>query len=89
MKHNDIEENIKAMNAGILPAFNSTEIDQLLESLDKEQSRLMKRKFRKLWRKERDRMLRSATSEADRDDIHKTFESPSMRRWYVRERINK
>jgi len=83
----DIEMNIKAMNAGILPAFNGTAVDKLLETLDKEESRSMKRKFRKMWRKERDRMLKAAKTPGEFEKISKAFESPKMRRKVVRERI--
>lgn len=88
MRDIEIEMNIKAMNAGILPAFSSTEIDKLLETLDKEQSRLMKRKFRKMWRRERDRMLKTAKTPAEFEKISKMFESPQARRWAVRKRIS-
>lgn len=87
MRDIDIEMNIKAMNAGILPAFNSTEIDKLLETLDKEQSRSMKRKFRKMWRRERDRMLRAAETPDEFDKISRRFESPQWRRRAVKERV--
>ena len=84
----DIEMNIKAMNAGILPAFNSTTVDKLLETLNKEESRSMKRKFRKMWRKERDRMLKAAKSPAEFERITKQFESPLVRRKAVQQRIS-
>ena len=84
----EIETNIKAMNAGIIPAFNSTEIDKLLETIDKEQSRSMKRKFRKMWRKERNRMLKTAKSPAEFEMISKRFESPKVRRQAVKKRIS-
>tara|TARA_Y100001973_G_C5131238_1_gene297880 strand:+ start:643 stop:915 length:273 start_codon:yes stop_codon:yes gene_type:complete len=87
MRDIEIELNIKAMNAGILPAFNSTEIDKLFETLDKEQTRAAKRKFRKMWRKERDRMLRTAETPAEFERISKSFESPSVRRSIVKKMI--
>jgi len=88
MRDIEIELNIKAMNAGILPAFNSTEIDKLLETLDEEQTRAVKRKFRKMWRKERDRMLKTAENPAEFERISKSFESRSKRRLIVKKMIS-
>lgn len=75
-----IEIEIKAMNAGILPAFHSHMIDDLFSTLDKETSRAMKRKFRKLWRKARDKKISSAASSTEKEFIRQNFESPTVRR---------
>ena len=75
-----IEIEIKAMNAGILPAFHSHAIDNLFSTLDKESSHAMKRKFRKLWRKARDKNIAAAKTAAEAEFIRKKFESPTVRR---------
>ena len=42
---------IKMIEMGIVPAFTGYELCKMLNSLDEDQRRKTKRKFRKLWRK--------------------------------------
>ena len=42
---------IKMIEMGLVPAFTGYELRQMLNSLDEDQCRKTKRKFRKLWKK--------------------------------------
>ena len=83
----DIELTIKAMNEGILPAFNSSEVAQLLETCDPKVARKMKRKFRKLWRKEKKQSMKTASSVEELKVIDAMFSIPVQRRNLVRKRL--
>lgn len=83
----DLELTIKAMNKGIIPAFNSSDIARLLETCDPGDARRMKRKFRKLWRREKKNEIRKAESEADLRYIEAWFSVPVQRRNTVRKRL--
>ena len=83
----EIELTIKAMNKGILPAFNSSEIAKLLETCDPEDARRMKRKFRKLWRKEKKKTMKSASTAEELKVIEAMFSIPVQRRNLVRKRL--
>ena len=83
----DIELTIKAMNEGILPAFNSSEVAQLLETCDPKDARKMKRKFRKLWRKEKKQSMKTASSVEELKVIDAMFSIPVQRRNLVRKRL--
>ena len=85
----DIEVSIKALQAGILPAFSSDEIARLLESCDPEEAYRLKRKFRKLWRKEMKTQLRNAATKEEEAKVSKVFSSPGYRRIVVRENLVK
>lgn len=85
----DLEVSIKALQAGILPAFSSDEIARLLESCDPEEAYRLKRKFRKLWRKEMKSQLRNASTKEEEARITKYFSSPGWRRTVVRENLVK
>lgn len=85
----DIEVSIKALQAGILPAFNSDEIARLLESCDPEEAYRLKRKFRKLWRKEMKSQLRNAADKEEEIRISKVFSSPTWRRKVVKDNLVK
>ena len=83
----DIELTIKAMNEGILHAFNSSEVAQLLETCDPKDARKMKRKFRKLWRKEKKQSMKTASSVEELKVIDAMFSIPVQRRNLVRKRL--
>ena len=83
----DIELTIRAMNEGILPAFKSDEIAQLLETCDPDDARKMKRKFRKLWRKEKKQSMKTASSAEEIKVIDAMFSIPVQRRNLVRKRL--
>ena len=85
----DLEVSIKALQAGILPAFSSDEIARLLESCDPEEAYRLKRKFRKLWRKEMKTQLRNASTKEEEVKVSKVFSSPGYRRIVVRENLVK
>lgn len=85
----DLEVSIKALQAGILPAFSSDEIARLLESCDPEEAYRLKRKFRKLWRKEMKTQLRNAATKEEEAKVSKVFSSPGYRRIVVRENLVK
>ena len=85
----DLEISIKAMQAGILPAFSSSEIARLLESCDPEEAYRLKRKFRKLWRKEMKAQLKNASTKEEVNKISSTFSSPGQRRFIVKENLTK
>jgi hypothetical protein len=42
---------VKMIEMGIIPAFTGNELREMLNSLSRDEKRLAKRKFRKLWRK--------------------------------------
>ena len=83
----EIELTIKALEEGILPAFSGDELAKLFESCDPDQARKMKRKFRKLWRKEMRKSLDSATSPAHHQRIVDSFRSAAVRRRSVRKNL--
>ena len=85
----DLEVSIKAMQAGILPAFSSEEIARLLNSCDPEEAYRLKRKFRKLWRKEMKEQLKKATTDEEAKHIGASFSSPKIRRRYVKRMLEK
>ena len=78
---------IHALERGILPSFNSGEIDQLLQTLDDNECRTMKRRFRKLWRRARAEAVKRAQSAAEATAIFDSFQSPARRRLAVRQSI--
>lgn len=80
----DLEYSIKALQAGILPAWTSEEIARLLETCNPEEARTLKRKFRKLWRKEMKARLKNATTEKEIVSINTTFSSSARRREIVK-----
>jgi hypothetical protein len=83
----DLELTIKAMNKGILPAFNSIEIAALLETCDPADARRMKRKFRKLWRRQKKSSILEATSAEEIKVINAIFSVPVQRRNLVRKKL--
>ena len=83
----DLELKIKAMNEGILPSFNSDEIAALLETCDPEEARKMKRKFRKLWRREKKVSLTKASTVEEVKVIEAVFSLPNQRRFLVRKKL--
>ena len=83
----DIEMTIHALENGILPSFNSEEIDRLLQTLDDDERRMMKRRFRKLWRKARTKAVKHAKSACEASAIFESFQSPARRRHAVRQSI--
>lgn len=83
----DLELTLKALNEGIIPSFNSNEIAALLETCDPEDARRMKRKFRKLWRRERKNSLSNASTAAEVKVIDAMFSLPVQRRNLVRKKL--
>jgi len=88
----DLELTLKALEAGILPSFDSAEIKGLLETCDPEQARRMKRKFRKLWRKSQRQELREARVHSEYADsmaenIRNRFKVPARRRRSVKNQL--
>ena len=79
----DLELSLRALQAGILPAFTGDEVAKLLETCDEEEAYRLKRKFRKLWRKEMKMRLREAESDIEIKRTGATFSSPQMRRSIV------
>ena len=51
MINNSIQVKIDMIEAGIVPAFTAYELISMLKSLNPNERRKAKRKFRKLWRK--------------------------------------
>lgn len=80
----DLEISIKALQAGILPAFSSEEIARMLETCDPEEAYRLKRKFRKLWRKEMKSQLREAATDGEIKSINRAFASRARRREIVK-----
>jgi hypothetical protein len=76
---------VKAMQAGILPAFSSFEIKEYLKSCSPEQSRALRRKFRKLWRKEMKSSIKEVAFEIEKSKIKLYF----LSRWYRRHSVKK
>jgi len=83
----NLELTIKALNEGILPSFNSDEIAALLETCDPKEARKMKRKFRKLWRRERKNSLINASTAEEVKVIDVMFSLPVQRRNLVRKKL--
>ena len=83
----DIELTIKALEEGILPAFSGQEVEKLLSTCDPDQARKMKRKFRKLWRKEMKRLLSDTEHPSDLEGIAIQFAIPAVRRKFVRRKL--
>jgi hypothetical protein len=83
----DIEMTIYALEHGILPSFNSEEIDKLLQTLDDDECRIMKRRFRKLWRRARATAVKHAQTTCEASLIFDSFQSPARRRGAVRQSI--
>ena len=83
----DIELTIKALDEGILPAFSGQEVEKLLDTCDPDQARKMKRKFRKLWRKEMKRLISDTDRPVDLESIAEQFTIPAVRRKYVRRKL--
>ena len=83
----ELELTIKALNEGILPSFNSNEIAALLETCEPAEARRMKRKFRKLWRKEKQSQLSSASTAEEVKVIEAVFSLPIQRRILVRKKL--
>jgi len=84
----DLELTLKALEAGILPSFNSDELKQLFETCDPVDARKMKRKFRKLWRQQLAKELRSPELHASqRRRIKAAYEAPACRRRSVKNKL--
>jgi len=83
----DIELSIKALQAGILPAFTGDEVAKLLESCDPEDAYRLKRRFRKLWRREMKMALKDASTDVDIKRTVASFSVPSNRRKAVRRKL--
>jgi hypothetical protein len=83
----NLELTIKALNEGILPSFDSDEIAALLETCDPMEARKMKRKFRKLWRRERKNSLINASTAEEVKVIDVMFSLPVQRRNLVRKKL--
>tara|TARA_A100001011_G_scaffold362629_1_gene411847 strand:- start:4170 stop:4433 length:264 start_codon:yes stop_codon:yes gene_type:complete len=82
----EIELTIKALEEGILPAFSGNEIEKLLETCDPDQARKMKRKFRKLWRKELKKRMKGL-SPLKQQEVRDDFKHPAARRRIVRQNL--
>ena len=85
----ELELSIKALQAGILPAFTGDEVAKLLETCDPAEAYKLKRRFRKLWRKELKASLREAESDIEAQRIATSFLSPKKRRFAVRKKLGK
>ena len=83
----DLELSLRALQAGILPAFTGDEVAKLLETCDEGEARKLKRKFRKLWRKEMKAQLKAAESDAEVRSTMTVFSSPTMRRRAVQKML--
>ena len=83
----DLELRIRAMNEGIIPSFNSDEIAALLETCEPIEARKMKRKFRKLWRREKKVSLTNASTVEEIKVIEAIFSLPNQRRFLVRKKL--
>lgn len=84
----DLELSIKALQEGILPAFTAEEVAKLLETCDPEEAYKLKRRFRKLWRKEMKADLRRASTDIEVKRTAAAFSSPSWRRSKVRRKLS-
>ncbi len=85
----DLELSVKALQAGILPAFTGDEVSRLLETCDPEEAHRLKRRFRKLWRKELKVSLRNTSTDAEASRTIASFSIPSSRRWAVKRSLEK
>ena len=85
----DIELSIKALQAGILPAFTGDEVAKLLETCDPEEAYRLKRRFRKLWRREMKMALKNASTDVDIKRTVASFSVPSNRRRAVKRKLNR
>ncbi len=85
----DLELSIKALQEGILPAFTGEEVAKLLETCDPEEAHRLKRKFRKLWRKEMKASLRQADSDIEIKRTVAAFSTPAWRRNAVRRKLSR
>jgi hypothetical protein len=80
----DLELSLKALQAGILPAFTGDEVAKLLETCDPKEAYKLKRKFRKMWRKEMKAQLRDCSTDVEIRRCAASFSSPSSKRNTVR-----
>ena len=85
----EIELNIKALQEGILPAWTGEEVARLLETCDPDEAYRLKRKFRKLWRKEMKANLREASTEYEIKRTVAAFSTPSGRRFAVKNKLRR
>ena len=85
----DLELSIKALQEGILPAFTGDEVARLLETCDPDEAHRLKRKFRKLWRKEMKASLREAGTDIEIKRTVAAFSTPSWRRAAVKRKLNR
>ena len=88
----DLELTLKALQAGILPSFDSDEIKKLLETCDPKEARKMKRKFRKLWRNQCREEIRQSFRYRNDDTaivnrIKESYTSPARRRRSVKNKL--
>jgi len=83
----DLELSLRALQAGILPAFTGEEVARLLETCDEDDARKLKRKFRKLWRKEMRTRLKAAETDLEVRSTMTTFASPTVRRRVVQKML--
>ena len=85
----ELELNIKALQEGILPAWTGTEVAKLLETCDPEEAYRIKRKFRKIWRKEMKESLRKASTDIEIKRTVAAFSTPSGRRFAVKNKLRR
>lgn len=85
----ELELNIKALQEGILPAWTGAEVAKLLETCDPEEAYRIKRKFRKMWRKEMKKSLRSASTQNEIKRTVAEFSTPSGRRTAVKNKLRR
>ncbi len=85
----DLELSIKALQEGILPAFTGEEVAKLLETCDPDEAYRLKRKFRKLWRKEMKASLRKANTDIEIKRTVAAFSTPAWRRNAVKRKLNR
>ena len=88
----DLELTLKALEAGILPSFDSDEIKKLLSTCSSDEARRMKRKFRKLWRKERRKEIQDSFKHRSHDPsvtsrIKESYTNPARRRRSVKNQL--
>jgi len=88
----DLELALKALEAGILPSFDSNDIKKLLTTCDSEEARTMKRKFRKLWRIECRKEIQNTFSHRNHDSsivsrIKESYANPARRRRSVKNQL--
>jgi len=82
-----LELSLKALQAGILPAFTGEEVARLLETCDDADAKKLKRKFRKLWRKEMKARLKAAESDLEVRSTMTVFSNPTSRRRVVQKML--